>query len=212
MRRRIGEFVRYSLLVVSISFVLLGLNRLYDDLVPDSLGEPSTSCDARGDLPSVPNGTGLVVTSHVTGCAIVLLATAYTQYVYVHRIGEADSARSLVFKYDLSGVESIDDPRIVWRDSSNLQISIPEVGAVFKQVNSIDGVRISYSIGKEDYARQELARDERLDEEITLAWMAFWAGVCALTVRSIRKHSPGRLKRHSYQAYQRGSGDRGPCS
>lgn len=180
-----GKFAREFLLVISISCILLGLNRLYNDFEPDALGETSGSCDTRGDLPSVRNGTGLVATSHDTGCAIVLLATAFTTYVYVHKEGEADSARSLVFMYDNTGLST--EPQIAWSDNSNLHVSIPEVGAVYKQVNSMDSVKISYSIGKEMYPREELARDERRDEEIAFVWLAFWAGVCALTLRSILK-------------------------
>lgn len=185
MRPNQGRFVRYSLLALSILGIYFGLDRLYKDLVPDALGETSGTCDTRGDFPSVPNGTGMVATGHVKGCAVVLLATEFTTYVYVHRTGEADSRKSLVFKYDSTWLSV--DPQIAWSDNSNLHVSIPEVGAVYKQLTSVDGVKIAYIIGKEPYTPEEVAGEARRDEEISFVWLAFWGGICALTLRSVLK-------------------------
>jgi hypothetical protein len=185
MRPNLGRFARYFLLALSILGIYYGLDRLYNDLVPDALGETSGTCDTRGDFPSVPNGTGMVATGHVTGCAVVLLTTEFTTYVYIHRTGEADSRKSLVFKYDSTGLSV--DPQIAWSDNSNLHVSIPEVGAVYKQLTSVDGVKISYFIGKESDPPEVVAREFRLDVEISFVWLAFWSGICALTLRSVLK-------------------------
>jgi hypothetical protein len=74
----------------------------------EQLGEANGEC-ARGDLPSVPNGTGMVATVRTTACAGLLLSTVFTTYVYVHKIGEVDNAKSLVFSFDASS----DDLQIV---------------------------------------------------------------------------------------------------
>jgi hypothetical protein len=157
----------------------MALNWLYVDVAPvlDSLGETNgANCDTRGDFPSVPNGAGMVVTGHSTGCAVVLLSTAFTTYVYVHKAGENDSAKSLVFRFDESP-ESSTDPQIVWSDTSNLKISVPEVDAVTKQLTSINGVKISYSIGKEENSLEEVERDVRHGAELSSFWLIFWCGV-----------------------------------
>jgi len=187
MRTKLGKVARYFLLVVSILGLFFVLKLLYNDLSPlDSLGQTDESCDTRGDFPSVPNGTGMVATGHSTGCAIVLLSTEFTTYVYVHKAGEKDSAKSLVFRF-YESLEFFDDPKIVWSDDSNLHISISEVGEVTKQLNSMDGVKISYSIGKEDFSHEESLKLARHYDKILLVLLVFLTLICALTVRSIRK-------------------------
>ena len=187
MRTKLGKVARYFLLVVSILGLFFVLKVLYNDLSPlDSLGQTDESCDTRGDFPSVPNGTGMVATGHSTGCAIVLLSTEFTTYVYVHKAGEKDSAKSLVFRF-YESLEAFEDPKIVWTDNSNLHISISEVGEVTKQLNSVDGVKISYSIGKVDFSHEESLRLTRHYDEILLVWLVFLTLICALTIRSIRK-------------------------
>ena len=74
-------------------------------------------------------------------------------------------------------LESSEYPRIVWSDNSNLHISVSEVGAVTKQLTSINGVKISYSIGKEEYSLEEVERDVRHGAELSSFWLIFWIGV-----------------------------------
>jgi hypothetical protein len=188
-----SKFARYFLLVLSILSILMALNWLYVDVAPmlDSLGETNgTNCDTRGDFPSVPNGNGMVATGHSTGCAIVLLSMAFTTYVYVHKVGESESAKTLVFRFDES-FGSSEDPQIVWSDASNLHISISKVDAVTKQLTSINGVKISYSIGKEGVSLEEVERGVRHDAGIALVWLIFAVGVFIRYLkRSAAKISP----------------------
>jgi hypothetical protein len=182
-----GKVARYTVLtasIVGIAVVLLLLFRFFSPL--DSLGQTNERCDARGDFPSVPNGTGMVATGHSTGCAIALLSTEFTTYVYVHKAGEKDSAKSLVFRF-YESPKFFDDPKIVWSDDSNLHISVSEVGEITKQLNSMDGVKISYSVGKEAFSREEDLKESRHWATVLLVWLTFLTGVCFLTVRSIRK-------------------------
>ena len=182
-----GKVARYTVLTVSIvgiAVVLFLLFRFFSPL--DSLGQTDASCDTREDFPSVPNGTGMVATGHTTGCAIALLSTEFTTYVYVHKAGEKDSAKSLVFRfYESPGF--FDGPKIAWSDDSNLHISVSEVGEVTKQLNSIDGVKISYSVGKEGFSREEDLKESRHWATVLFVWLTFLTGVCFLTVRSIRR-------------------------
>jgi hypothetical protein len=176
---KLGKFARYFSLGLSILSILMALNWLYVELAPllDSLGETNgAECDYRGDFPSVPNGAGLVATGHSTGCAVVLLFTAFTTYVYVHKIGESDSAKSLVFRFNESP-DSSAEPQIVWSDASNLRISVSTVDAVTKQLTSINDVKISYSIEKEELSLEEVEREVRHDAGIAFVWLIFAAGV-----------------------------------
>jgi hypothetical protein len=183
MMSKFGKVARYFLLVVSVLGVVLVLKFSYDDIGPyDSLGEASDKC-ARGDLPSVPNGSGMLATAHFTSCSYGLAHGAETTYVYVHKTGEKDSRKSLVFRFDNG--DNIDSPQITWSDDLNLRISVPAVGEVTKQIASKDGVKISYSIGKEDMSREESLRIRMHDGEILFVCLVFLTGICVLTVRSI---------------------------
>jgi hypothetical protein len=182
-----GKVARYTVLtasIVGIAVVLLLLFRFFSPL--DSLGQTDARCDTRGEFPSVPNGTGMVATGHSTGCTIALLSTEFTSYVYVHKAGEKDSAKSLVFRF-YESPEFFDYPKIVWSDDSNLHISISEVAEVTKQLNFIDAVKISYSVGKEAFSRGEDLKASRHWATVLFVWLTFLTGVCFLTVRSIRK-------------------------
>jgi hypothetical protein len=182
-----GKVVRYTVLtasIVGIAVVLLLLFRFFSPL--DSLGQTDKSCDTRGEFPSVPNGTGMVATGHSTGCAIALLSTEFTTYVYVHKAGEKHSAKSLVFRF-YESPKSFDGPKIVWSDDSSLHISVSEVGEVTKQLNSMDGVKISYSVGKEAFSREDDLKESRRWATVLFVWLTSLTGVCFLTVRSIRK-------------------------
>ena len=185
MRPKWGNISRYFLLGLSTLSILMALNWLYVDIAPmlNSLGETNgADCDTRGDFPPVPNGVGMVVTGHSTGCAVVLLSTAFTSYIYVHKTGESDSAKSLVFRFDESP-ESSADPKLEWSDASNLHISVPAVDAVTKQLTSINGVKISYSIGTEEYSLEEVERDVRHGAELSSFWLIFWYGVWFLYLK-----------------------------
>jgi len=195
-----GTVIRYSILTASIIGIAVVLLGLFNALSPlDSLGETSGDCDVRNDFPSTPNGTGIVATGHSTGCAIALLSTQFTTYVYVHRAGEKDSPKSLVFRF-FNSDENFDDPHIVWTDNSNVHISIPEVGEVTKHLTSIDGVKISYAIGKEEFSREEDRKYTIMLAAGLFVLLIFLTGSCFLTVRSIRKQ-----KRKLIEASERAS-------
>jgi hypothetical protein len=182
---KFGKVARYFLLVVTVLGIVLVLKFLYEDIGPsDSLGEASDNC-ARGDLPSVPSGSGMVATAHFTSCTYGFAHGAETTYVYVHKTGEKDSRKSLVFRFDNGG--NLDEPQITWSDNLSLHISVGAVGEVTKQIASKDGVKISYSIGKEDMSREESLSIRMHDAKILFVCLVLLTGICVLAVRSILK-------------------------
>lgn len=116
----------------------------------DPQGEATDNCE-KVELPSVPNGAGMVVTAHNTACSGYAGSSAI--YVYVHKVGEVESSDSLVFRYFESSSEG--PPKIEWTNSNALRISVGEVSEVTKQLNSMDGVAISYAIGGEEFPRDK---------------------------------------------------------
>ncbi len=175
----------YFMLVVSVLGIAVFLHNLYIVLRPqDPLGEANYDC-IKGDLPSIPNGSGLVATAHVTSCSFGLAHGAETTYAYVHQAGEKDSKESLVFRFANAG--NLYRPQMVWNDDSSLHISVPEVGEVTEQVTSREGVKISYSIGKEDMTREESLRLRIRDAEISSGWLILFIAICVLSAGSIRR-------------------------
>jgi hypothetical protein len=178
----------YFLLVVSVLGIAFVLDDLYNDFGPlDSLGEASNNC-VRQDYPSVPNAGGMIATVHDTTCDFGLAHGAETTYIYLHRLGEGDSRRSLVFRY--ANLGNLVPPHIAWSDNLNLHISVPAVGEVTKRVTSVSGIRIFYSIDRVDVSPERSSSLIRHDAEVLFAWLAFLTGIFALTVKLIRKQKP----------------------
>jgi hypothetical protein len=185
MRVNFGKIARYFLLTVSVLGIALVVIDLYAVLRPqDPLGVANYDC-IKGDLSSVPNGSGLVATAHVTSCSFGLAHGAETTYAYVHKAGEIDSKESLVFRFANAG--NLYRPQMVWNDDSSLHISVSEVGEVTEKVTSKEGVKISYSIGKEDMSREESIRLRIHNAEISSAWLMLFVTICVLSARSIRR-------------------------
>ncbi len=185
MRSKLGNFARYFLLTVSVLGIVVVLDELYVVIGPqDPLGEASDSC-IKEDLPSVPNATGIVATAHVTSCSFGFAHGAETTYVYLHKPEEKDSRQSLVFRFANAG--NLYRPQMSWSDNSSLHISVSEVGEITEKIASKDGVKISYSIGKEDMSWDEDFRLRMREAKTTSIWLIFWAGICVLTIVSIRR-------------------------
>ena len=150
----------------------------------DELGEADGNCIYQ-DLGSAPNGTGLVATAHETACTYGLVHAGETAYVYVHKAGDSDRGKSLVFLFGES--KSGGPPQVVWRDSLTLQISVSRVGEVLKQRNSMGAVKISYSIGEEEIPRGESAKLRRRSLSILSALLISLSAICLVTARLIRR-------------------------
>lgn len=185
MRTKLWKIALYLLLAVSgvgVAGILLGL---YGTLRPiDALGEASDNC-AREDFSPVPNGSGLVATAHFTSCGYFIIHGDATTYTYVHPEGTKEGRKSLVFRF--SNFDHFDPPEIMWSDKSSLHIFVPAVGEVTKQVAAINGVKIFYSIGKED---EPAGESERLNKHIAEALfpiLIVLIAMCVLTAKSIQK-------------------------
>ena len=150
------------------------------------MGEADENCIYQ-DLGSVPNGTGLVATAHETACTYGMVHAGETAYVYVHKAGDPDRGKSLVFLFGES--KSGGPPQLVWSDSQTLQISVSGVGEVLKQRDSIGPVKISYSIGKEEHPRGESARLTRHIVSILSALLVLFVGICVVTARALKRRN-----------------------
>jgi hypothetical protein len=186
MKNSFGRVMRYFFLTGSVLGIAVTLFGLYIMLRPrDSLGNANDNC-ARQDFPSIPNESGTVATSYTIDCTYFIAHGEETTFVYVHKTGQEDSRKSLVFRF--ANASNVDDPLITWSDGSDLRISVSEVGEVTKQLAVIDGVKILYSIGKEDAPAGETDRIRKRIAGVLILLLLFLTATCVLSARSIRKH------------------------
>jgi hypothetical protein len=188
MKNSFATVARYFFLAVSVLGIAMVLFGLYIMLRPrDSLGNANDSC-ARQDFPSIPNGSGMVATSHTIDCTYFIAHGEETTFVYVHKKGQEDRKESLVFRF--ANASNVDDPLITWSDNLDLHISVSEVSEVTKQLAAIDGVNIIYAIGKQDAPAGESDSIMRRTAGVLFVLLIFLVAIFVLCVRSIRKHKP----------------------
>lgn len=140
---KFGAFAVFTFLIVGALF--LG-NSWFKNQDPQ--GEENSNCHST-KLNSVLNKTGMVATARNTVCDVSGGNSAI--YIYVHGQDQDDGRKSLVFRY----FDKVDTPppTIEWINNSTLRISVEAVSQVTKQLPRIDGVTITYEIGKQDYSR-----------------------------------------------------------
>ena len=157
MRSIFWKITRYLGLAVSFLIIIVALFVLHRcTVLADPQGDESDCCGTE-KLPAVPNGAGLVVTAHTTGCDCAFVHDT-GNYIYVHPVAKSDSRRSLVFRYSDSEVPRIKPgetngsaPKITWIGPTALNIAVDHIGEISKQLDSMQGVKISYTIGTQDY-------------------------------------------------------------
>ena len=105
-------------------------------------------CEAK-DVGEDPNGHGLVVTVRRTYCSGAKDVIAI-YYVFVHRVGETNGLRNLVFRYSATSEFGTGGPTIHWISRSFLRISTGSywISQVTKKRTGAAGVTIVYSLGK----------------------------------------------------------------
>jgi hypothetical protein len=185
---KIALYLSLTLIGVGVAAVLLGL---FGTLRPlDALGEASDNC-VVGDFAPVPNGYGLVATAHSTTCGYGFIHGDQTTYIYVNKEGTTDGRKSLVFRFSNFG--HLDPPEIAWSDKSTLHISVPAVGEVTKEIATIDGVKILYSIGEEDVPAGASGRIRRRIASLLAVMLVFLIAMGAVTVKSIQKLNKGAV-------------------
>ena len=176
-------YLVFSLSILAGFAVLFVLTNVLITLDPQ--GDVTRDCDVYDDLGSVPNGTGLIVTAHDLVCTYgIIHANDARTFVYVHKVGTPDDRNSLVLRYENSD-GNYDPPQMVWNDARNLHISAKRVGEVTKEIDFIEGVKISYSIDIEETPRGESFRSEARFAAILATVLIFLAGISVTTARTI---------------------------
>ena len=145
---KIGKLFAFFVLALIVGCALLFFYLWYDNLDPQ--GGNNYNC-TKVELPPVPNKSGMVVTAHNTVCDVFGGNSAI--YVYVHKLGQDESKKSLVFRY--ADKYDVPAPTFEWTSNMSLRISVGDVSQITKQLHEIDGVKITYEIGKEDFPSNE---------------------------------------------------------
>jgi hypothetical protein len=119
----------------------------------DDLGD--APCYAR-ELTALPNRSGEVATVRRVLCTGDMLNTVVVYFVFVHKVSERNNHDNLVFRYTTSDGYRLTAPyvpKLAWAKDSALNIALGDgvILQVTKQRASIDGVGISYSLGKAQY-------------------------------------------------------------
>lgn len=143
---KICKYFAFFVLLLTVGIaVFLGYS-WYESQDPQ--GESNSYCTSV-EMPPVPNESGMVVTAHNTVCDVFGGNSAI--YVHVHKVGQGESKKSLVFRY--ADKYDVPPPKFEWSSNDSLRISVGNVSQVTKQLYLIDGVKITYVIWKEDYPR-----------------------------------------------------------
>jgi hypothetical protein len=178
--------LKYFTLMMAVVLILVMLSFFY--ILPDRLdpqGRSSASCNNEALL-SLLNSAGMIVTAHYTLCDDVVHDSAI--YVYVHKSEEPESRQTLVFRY--ADYPTVAPPKIEWIDNSTLFISVGDVSQITKMLTDVEGVKIVYTIGKEEYPRdawQKHIDKLKLSAAFIFALMLGLIYVCKKIVSSILK-------------------------
>jgi len=142
-----SKYFSLFILIPIVGCVILLGYFWYDNLDPQ--GGENSYCNSV-EIEPVRNKSGMVVSAHNTVCDGFGGSSAI--YVYVHQLGQNESKNSLVFRY--ADIASVSPPKFEWISNDSLHISVDNVSQVTKQLYLMEGMKISYSIGNEDYPRQ----------------------------------------------------------
>ena len=149
-------FSRWKMLVLLFAASLIAMLYFQWQMnLEDPQGGSNLWCDDF-DEGSISNGKGMVISMHTTACTT--LGTDVGTYVHVHREHEAQSRKSLAFRFspDNSSI-----PKLEWINPTTVRISVDHVSQISKQSRYINGVSVEYLIGAEDYPPTLEAAKER---------------------------------------------------
>lgn len=149
-RRAINRTVAFAVIAASSIMVPSLYGWITWDPVgsPNDLGWGSASCSVS-TLSTVPIGSDDVAEVREATCPSgFFLTTDFTRFVFVHRRGEEDRERNLVFRYDVGYSESYAPPEIKIVSSSTIQISISshQIFEVTRQRRNADDLQIRYAL------------------------------------------------------------------
>ena len=108
--------------------------------------------DVVQEWPEVPSALGFVVSVRKTSSGLLSVDVPASYFVFVHPLQQQDSNESLIFRYYATGGFNA-PPQVSWESESRLIITVGvrDILTVTKQRNEIDGVRITYSLGRPAY-------------------------------------------------------------
>ncbi len=146
---------RFLLLVLVLLVAVVGLRIAYVQyLYRDLQGNESLDC-VSSELTPIASGMGMVVTGHDASCDP--FGGNWATYIYVHKVDEAESRQSLVFRFDDVSYDYTkkndfknNKPKFEWIDPHHVRIGIAALSRITKQVDYMDGVNISYVVGRID--------------------------------------------------------------
>lgn len=149
---KVTKYITVLILIVISGMVLWVGYRWYEHQDPQ--GEASSNC-IKKELPQLSNGSDMVVSAHETACDG--FGGSWAIYIYVHKLNEVESKKSLVFRFSEStGIDSQNPyPTFEWTSKNALRISINHVAEVTKQLDTMKGINITYAIGKVDYPQAQ---------------------------------------------------------
>ncbi len=152
--RAINRIVAFAVIAASSIMISSLLGWITWDPVgtPNDWGWGSPPCGAT-NLSIVPIGSDDVAEIRETACPTgFFLTTDFTRFVFVHRRGEENSERNLVFRYDVGNSESYEPPEITVVGPSTIQITISshQIAEVTRQRNSAGDLQIKYELAAAD--------------------------------------------------------------
>jgi hypothetical protein len=100
--------------------------------------------------------------------------------VYVHKVDEAETAESLVFRYSEDG-SAYTPLKLTWSGDDTLNVSVATVSEVTQALAGLGGVKIIYSIGNEEFPRSTWQEEQKTVIEILVAG----AVLCVMMVLSL---------------------------
>lgn len=126
----------------------------------DVLGSTGPSTNTLKDIASIKSGTNNVAILREVDCPGDFAQGESYFAVFVHRIGEPNSSKNLVFQYmpdDLSSDPAL-TPRLRWIDGSQLRITAKgSIEKVVRQLDRLGGVRFSYYLSLVESRDQDAA-------------------------------------------------------
>jgi hypothetical protein len=116
---------------------------------------------------TIPNHSGDIATVRRSACEIGLIAGTDAQYyfVFVHRLGQRNSANNLVLRYDTDEKGWNQPPLVEWVDEKTLRITTrSKIHVVSQQRSSVDGTQILYRLPQAWQYETNITAWERLWE------------------------------------------------
>ena len=148
-----------SLISILVASVLL--TRTYYWITWDPTGAiddgwgnaPGIFQDVVYEWPEVPSRARLAVSIRRTSSGLLSVDVPASYFIFVRPLYQQDNKESLVFRYYATEAGFDAPPQVSWESNDHLIITVGvgDILTVTKQHKEIDGVRITYSLGRSTY-------------------------------------------------------------